>query len=380
MECPVQQLTYGEFGARVLSTATDGRFPLWGTLEITERCNLRCLPCYIRQPLRDRETLKRELSTTELQDLLDQIVGAGCICLLFTGGEPLAREDFPRIYTYAKRLGLIPSLFTNATLLNDETVDLLAQLPPRMVEVTLYGRTQQVYEQVTGVPGSYARCMRGIELLMERGIPLGLKSIVISTNKHELWAMKAFAREMGLQFRFDPIMNPRLDGSCDPLRFRISPEEVLALDRLDEDRWNGIEQFTRAFFGPPPIPEALYTCAAGRFSFHVDPSGQLSVCLMAREPSYDVRSGSFQEGWHDFIPRVLSLKRKKTTPCQTCNLQDLCHQCPGYALLETGDAETPVDYLCRLTQLRAEALGLELWEKEASSEEGRRHQPREKAL
>lgn len=380
MECPIQELTYGELGARLISAAPDGRFPLWGSIEVTERCNLRCLPCYIRQPLGDLQSLERELSTTELENLLDQIADAGCICLLFTGGEPFAREDFLEIYTYAKRKGLIITIFTNATMLNPAIADQLAGLPPRTVEVTLYGRSQRVYEEVTGVPGSYARCMKGIELLMNRDVPLSLKAIVISTNQHELWEMKAFAGELGLDFRFDPVVNPRLDGNRGPVRFRIPPEDVVALDRLDTDRWNGIKQFTRQFFGPPARPEALYNCAAGHYSFHVDPSGRLSVCLMDREPSYDLRSGSFREAWQEFIPRVLLQRRRRQTPCQTCNLQDLCHQCAGWARLETGDAETPVEYLCRLTHLRAEALGLDIGGKERSRDQSHRDDPGKEAI
>ena len=63
------------------------------------------------------------------------------------------------------------------------------------MEVTLYGATAATYERVTRTPGSYARCMHGIELLRERGIPLRLKAVVLKQNVHELWDMQRRVRE-----------------------------------------------------------------------------------------------------------------------------------------------------------------------------------------
>ena len=99
----------------------------------------------------------------------------GCLWFLLTGGEPLVRRDFLEIYQYIKRKGLLATVFTNGTLLTPKIADVLAEWRPFAIEITLYGRTQETYERVTGIPGSHARCMRGIELIMERGLPLNLK-------------------------------------------------------------------------------------------------------------------------------------------------------------------------------------------------------------
>ncbi len=360
------ELSYGNFCKSILVNEPSKRLPLWGNMELTARCNLRCRPCYINTPPQSREALAKELTTTEVFRILDQLADAGCLCLLLTGGEPLLRTDFPDLYLYAKRKGLFLSLFTNGTLITPEIADMFAQWPPKAIEITVYGSSEDVYEEVTRVRGSYARCMRGIELLRERDLPLGLKTIAITTNVHDLPKIKRFADDLGVNFRFDPVMNPRLDGDPAPLEFRISPEDSVALDRWDMNRIESMREFVKRFFGAPRAPENLYNCAAGLDNFHIDSCGAMSACLMIREPTYDLRQGSFSDGWNEFIPRVMARKRTKESLCQWCELHALCHQCPGWALMENGDQETRVEYLCRLTHLRADAIGLDYRRKEGA--------------
>ena len=82
----------------------------------------------------------------------------------------------------------------------------------------------------------------------------------------------------------------------------------------------------------------------------------MHVPIMSRNVSYDLRRGSFREGWHEFMPQVLAQKYSRNTPCQRCELMAVCGQCPGWAYVETGDQEEPVLYLCEIAHLRAEIL------------------------
>lgn len=360
MECPHIPITsYSEFSKRLHDKVVSRRIPITGSIEVTARCNLRCAHCYINLPAGDRDALESELSRQELFNILDQIVDEGCLWLLITGGEPLIRPDFLDIYTYAKQKGMFITLFTNGTTITGRIADHLAEWPPFAVEITLYGRTRETYEQVTGVPGSYERCMWGIELLLERKLPLKLKSMALTLNKHEIWDIKEYAEGLGVQFRFDPVLNMRVDGDKKPAKYRISPGEAVQLDLADERRVRDWREFCDKFWGPPPNPKYLYQCGAGVGTFHIDPYGQLSACIMSRVPSYDLRQGTFHKGWYEFIPQVRARKWMRETPCQHCELFPLCGQCPGFAQMETGDQETHVEYLCQIAHLRAEALGLD---------------------
>jgi len=359
MECPYIPFTsLDDFSLRLGKKVIQQHIPLTGSLEVTARCNLRCVHCYINMPADDSAELDQELSGIEIKMIIDQIVDEGCLRLLLTGGEPFLRRDFLDIYTYAKRKGLLVTIFTNGTLLTPRTADYLGEWRPSVIEITLYGSSQETYERVTGIPGSYACCMDGINLLLERSLPLKLKSMVLTINKDEITELQAFAESLGVDYRFDTALNQRLDGNSQPAGYRITPEDAARLDISGQNREEEWLRFTEKYAGPPPKPEYLYQCGAGISSFHIDPYGQLSVCMMARIPSYDLRQGSFVEGWREFIPQVTAQKWSRQTACQTCEIYALCNQCPGWSQIESADQQIPVEYLCEVAHHRAQALGI----------------------
>jgi len=327
-----------------------------GSLELTYRCNLDCVQCYCNLPPNDRAARSQELSLAEMGDLLDQMAAEGCLWLLLTGGEPLLRSDFLEVYAYAKRAGLLVTLFTNGTLLSTEVADYLAEWPPRRVEVTLNGVTRETFEMVTRVAGSYDRCMRGIELLLERGLPLCLKTTVTKVNVHELWETKKYVEGLGLEHRFDAMLIPRLDGSREPCELRLTPGELVKLDMADDERWREVERLGHDLWGVVRGDD-LYVCGAGERSFHVDPYGRLALCAISRGHTYDLRRFSFRAAWTEFIPWVRSLKMEQDVLCRKCPAIGLCGQCPGWSYLEHGDLETPSEYVCAVGRARAEALG-----------------------
>lgn len=347
-------MQYGEFSARVHHKLAGQRVPLSASIEVTSRCNLQCAHCYINLPANDLNAQRRELSAAEWCDLIDQMAARGCLWLLLTGGEPFIRPDFLDIYLHAKRQGILVSVFTNGTTITPSIADVLAEWPPFEMEITLYGATAATYQRVTGVAGAFERALRGIGLLLERGVTLNLKTVVLTLNQHELAAIETLAVKFGTAFRFDPVLNMRLDGKHTPATLRLSPDEVVALDLADPKRCAAWQDEFARLSGFQPHPERLYQCGAGLYSAHIDAYGQLSICLLARQQQYDLRSGTFDEAWDHFVPQVRAQTRQRVTPCQTCDLNALCGQCPGTAYTESGDAEQPVTYLCQIAHLRAQ--------------------------
>ena len=117
-----------------------------------------------------------------------------------------------------RQKGFLITLFTNGTLITPRIADYLAVWRPFAIEITLYGRTKETYERLTGIPGSYEKCLRGIDLLLERKLPLALKTVAVTINMHELHDMQAFADELGVAFKFDGMMNPRDRLLAEPAR------------------------------------------------------------------------------------------------------------------------------------------------------------------
>jgi len=356
----MEQLPYGVFSQRLHGQSVACRLPLAATIELTRRCPLHCAQCYNNQPL---GAAHAELDTAEHHRILDELAEAGCLWLLYTGGEILARPDFLDIYTYAKNKGFLITLFTNGVLLTPEIADHLAALRPFSIEITIYGRTRETYERVTGVPGSYDRSMQGIALLLERGLPLTLKTVVLSLNRHELDSMRSYAGELGVQFRFDAMINPRIDGSQQPLAVRLQPVQIVQLDLEDPKRMDEWRRFTCRSCGPDTRPRGertVYECGAGINSLSIDPEGRMSMCVLSGRRTYDLRAGSVREGWNDFLRAMREERAARVTKCTHCSIKSLCGMCPANGELEAGDPETPVDFLCQVAHLRAKAFAVDV--------------------
>jgi radical SAM protein with 4Fe4S-binding SPASM domain len=358
----METLSYSDFSSNFQRRVSGQRIPLNGAIEVTRRCPLDCVHCYNSLPIRDQEARSKELTYEEHCRILDGIAEAGCFWLLFTGGEIFVRKDFLDIYTYAKQKGLLITLFTNGVLITPEIADYLVEWRPFAIEISLYGRTRETYERVTGVPGSYDRCMRGIHLLIERGLPLKLKTVAMTINKHELWDMKRLVeKELGLEFKFDPMINPCIDCSQKPLSVRLTPQEVVELDLKDPKRVTEWKKFAEKFNGPVHASghfEELYDCGAGVNSFAIDPYGMLNICIIASKGAYNLREGGFREGWERSIAHLRQQKATKQTKCIHCEIKSMCGMCPVNAELENRDPEEPVDFMCQVAHLRAKALGI----------------------
>jgi radical SAM protein with 4Fe4S-binding SPASM domain len=352
----IPEISYSAFAERIGERVSAERTPLDGSLELTFRCNLRCAHCYVNEAGGDRGLQERELSTREIHRITDEVVDRGCLWMLLTGGEPFLRPDVDEIYLHMKRCGLLVTLFTNGTTITPRIADLLAEWPPLVVEVSVYGSCPEVYERVTDIPGSFRRCIRGIELLLDRKVRLRLKTVPMTLNHTDMEAMRALAAGYGVDFDWDPLVNCRLNGSANPAAVRLRPEDVLALEQKDPKRAAAF----RVEFGKIGRPEPrtdLITCGAYLHSFHIDPYGHLVPCMLLRRPAYSLRAGSFHEGWDRHFPAMRRQTRRKAMVCDTCHLQSACDQCVGWARLETGDPEGSVPFLCDLTWLRANVFG-----------------------
>jgi radical SAM protein with 4Fe4S-binding SPASM domain len=358
----IKEQKYADWSLEVHQHLSAKRMPISGSIEITQRCNHKCIHCYNNLAAGDRRAQAIELSFEEHCRILDEITEAGCLWLLFTGGEIFIRKDFLDIYKYARQKGLLITLFTNGTLVSPEIADLLAQFPPFSIEITIYGHTKKAYDSITQIPDSYDRCLNGIHLLMDRKLPLKLKTMAITRNHHEIHDMKRFVEKcLGLEFKFDAMINPRLDCSQSPLDVRLTPAEVVALDLRYSERAGEWKHFAERFIKPEnetENPTNLYVCGAGNNSFAVNPYGRLSPCVLSATDSYDLRLGSFREGWETHLAAVRKKKASRLTKCSTCRLKSMCGMCPANSELECADPEAPVDFLCQVAHLRAYALGL----------------------
>lgn len=360
--CDVRELGYGALSERMHDRIVSERIPADGTLELTYRCNLSCVQCYCNVAANDGDALARELTTEEIFRILDEVTEAGTLWLLLTGGEILLRRDFLDIYRHAKRCGLLLTLFTNGIGLDERLADALAEEPPFAAEITLYGATEGTYRRVTLRSGGFARATQAVDRLLARGIRPTLKATILTENAHELAAMRRFALDRGLRFRFTAELTPRIDRVGKPVGTRLAPEEIVETDRADPVRW---EQLRRTFEAAgrdglaDPSPD-LFHCNAGVTGYNITPYGRLLFCPSMEALGTDLRRIPFREAWAGF-----ATYRKLQAPeraCNECILSIACGACPGNSHLEHADMRQGAEFYHRLTGLRARAFGLRIRE------------------
>ena len=357
------------------------RFHLWNKLkqkralvsfdiEITSRCNNNCRHCYINLPENDPVAKGKELALAHLKEIVDEAVTLGALWCLITGGEPLLRDDFIDIYLYLKKKGLLVSIFTNATLITKTHVKLFKQYPPRNLEVSVYGVTQETYERVTRKPGSFTAFLHGLHLLLDSRVSVRLKAMAIRSNFFELQEIAGFCREKTVgDFRFDPFLHLRFDG--DPIRNRaikaerLTPKEITCLESSDPQRLAALKKECDNLIVPSFLhtsSNTIFQCSAGMCSFNLSFDGLFRLCssLWNRDCVYDLKAGTLTEAWYDFAPRVRKMRSQKDaflTHCRICPFINLCMWCPAHAHLESGQLDQPVDYFCQVARARAQAFG-----------------------
>jgi radical SAM protein with 4Fe4S-binding SPASM domain len=331
------------------------RIPLSGSIDLTNRCNLRCIHCYLDSQGIKKQAIQEEMSTPQILSLLDEITSAGCLYLLITGGEPLLRRDFPQIYRRAKENGLLVTVFTNGTLISKKILDLFEDLPPRSIEISIYGATKDTYENITGVEGSYDRCMNGIEQVLDRHLNLKLKTILMSVNQYEFYDMEEIARGYDIPFRFDAAIFPRFNGDRSPMDLRVSAEEAVEKEFSEPERgleWKEFYDHFKQF----PSSNHLYECGAGLTYFHINAYGNLQPCLMTREYQHSIVGGKFLSTWQSGFPTMRNIKLSPDQTCYDCPKRNLCGYCPPFFALENASSTAISDFLCSMGQLRYDKL------------------------
>ena len=348
----IRSLRSGEMGDAFSRAIVERRIPVSGSIELLHPCNLKCVHCYCP------EGEPNPLAFEEIARIIDEAADAGLLWLLITGGEPLFHPRFLDIYDHVKSRGIFVNLFTNGTMITEKIADHFAAYPPFSIEISLYGATEATYEAVTRVKGSYRRCLRGIERIVARRLPLKLKTPVLTLNRHELDDIAGIAERHGVAFRYDPVITARMDGDRSPLRYRLSPQEVLAIDLTHPETARAWEErcSTPDLLLPP---DDIFTCGAGRNSFHIDPYGGLHGCLMTRKIGFSLREMRFEEAFARILP-ALGGRRDPGSKCNGCGSHDTCGRCPGFSEWENGDHHSHAEYLCTIGDMRRETFAAPL--------------------
>lgn len=338
------------------------------TIELTERCDNDCVHCCINLPEDDQTAMRKEMSTGQIERLLEEAADLGCLEVRFTGGEPLLRPDFAQLYLRARHLGMKVSIYTNGRRIDDDLADLLAETPPLLpVEISVYGMREETYEAVTRCPGSFAEFRRGLDALLARGVPVKVKAVALpqlldELDDFEVWADDAVKMSerapsstyLDLRHRRDDEAKNRLIETL-----RLGPEAVWGLCmRHESDYRTSMEAVRQRGMGN--AGDSLFSCGAGR-DISVDAYGKAQPCLRLRSPQLVV--DTVHRSLNEALETLARLREMKAQApeylerCARCSIRDLCNQCPATAWMETGALDGVPGYCCEVAHAEARGLG-----------------------
>lgn len=181
---PSDALRYGRDSRRLPShllqfSADKKPVVVWNA---TRRCNLRCVHCYSQS--QDLE-YPGELTTAEGKALIDDLAAFGAPVLLFSGGEPLLRQDLLEVATYAVGQGMRAVLSTNGTLITPQTARELKAIGLSYVGVSLDGM-ESTNDRFRGMKGAFGAAMEGIRNCLAEGVKVGLRFTMNRRNVQDI--------------------------------------------------------------------------------------------------------------------------------------------------------------------------------------------------
>ncbi len=320
--------------------------PLNVTLELTLRCNLRCVHCYNFDRGLPRPAGGDELSPAEIRALLEDLRRAGTLFLSLTGGEVLAHPGLWDVLDEAAARKFAVTLLSNGALLTERTCDRLAAYPNLWgVSLSLYGARAATHDEVTRSRGSFERTWAGARRLAERNVPVTLKVVVLRSNAAETEEMISAIETEGFECSIDTTITGRYDGTSGSLSERVDAETLERLYRGPLRSLLGVRS------GEPADDEWKCNCARGNAA--VSCTGEVYPCIAAPLRAGSIRERSFPEIWADspVFRWIRGLRVADFKTCAPCGLKAWCRRSPGPALLLTGDYTGVDPWTCREAEI-----------------------------
>lgn len=339
-------------------TATDGAraalirraqtlgVPLGVHLDVTYRCDLACVHCYLT------ERRRKELTLDEYRALFDELRSLGTLFLLVSGGEIFHRPDGLQILREACARRFEVRIITHGGHIDTDVAAELADMGVRVVAMSIYAASAGPHDAITRVEGSWERTVAAARNLRAVGVPVLFKCVLTNRNPDVAREMRELAAELGVGIEFSVDIKGDNVGSD-------------ALMDLGMDLDHRVESFSCVYpelVGRDALPVFLaesHTCLAGNASCYISPDGSVQPCLDWEEVAGNVRDQSFGDIWRgsDVFLRARGIRRGSFGGCSSCENFDHCSLCPARSLREAGSTTAPAPSKCRETA--AKVLGFQ---------------------
>lgn len=346
------------------SSATNPRAPRLVFWETTEACNLACVHC--RRLAGSIRPATDQLTTDEATRLIDQLAAAGCMILVFSGGEPLMRGDLFELLRHAQARGLATAVASNGTLINDAVARELAAAGVRRVSISLDGPDAATHDSFRRIDGSFEAALGAIANLRQAGIGVQINCTVARHNHERLEEMHRLAGRVGAEalhfFMLVPVgcgvelaeemmLSPQRyeqilhwiyekDAAEGPLRIKATCAPHYMRVWIQRRKAAGLPLQR----GDGHMYKMSRGCLAGTEIVFVSHRGEVFPCGYLPVPAGSLRENTFAEIWEN--AELLRAFREPVTlhgKCGECEYLHVCLGCRARAYAATGDvlAEEP---------------------------------------
>ena len=322
--------------------------------ESTVRCNLACLHC--RRIETADEAAKEDLSTAEFRRVLDSTASLGKPIIVFSGGEPLMRNDWDILAHHAQALGLPTALATNGTLVDAPLARRIAAAGFRRVSISLDGADAATHDAFRRVDGSFERALAGIKALRAESMPMQVNATIAAHNVDQLDDLYALVRSIDVEALHLFLLVPVGCGMEIGESYQISPEqyeEVLewVLDRQADGHielkatcaphyYRLAAQRAKAGAAPgATMPDQHGRgCMCGVSVAFVSHKGEVFPCGYLPVHCGSVREKPFAEIWRTSeVFANLRDYEKLLGKCGRCEYKSVCGGCRARAYAMTGN-------------------------------------------
>lgn len=338
----------------LMNQASEKRIPINGSIELLPLCNMNCDMCYVRLSREEMNRQGRLRTFEEWLEIGQQMQKAGVLFLLLTGGEPLLYPDFKKLYLALKKLGMILTVNTNGTLIDEEWAKFFGENKPRRINITLYGADKKAYEDLCHYPTGFDKVINAVKLLKANGVDVKLSSSITKANVADIERLNEIGTSLDVPVRCDTYMMPatrernkpyNMQSRLDPITAARARVRALKVE-MGADLFK--QYVAKSMFEVdnilPDDGEHKMHCHAGKCSFTINWQGELRPCVIMTKPAVSVFEVGFEKAWQQVVTEIdkITLSSK----CQTCNLRTLCRTCAASELLEEGSFQKAPQYMC----------------------------------
>lgn len=330
-------------------SAYEEEVPYQGTFELTARCNFNCNMCYVHLNEEQIRARGRELTNEEWLRIAREAKEAGMLYLTLTGGEVFVRPGFRELYEELMQMGFLIQILSNGYGIDEKVINWLRECPPYCMRFTLYGASNETYQQVCGRKDGFDRVCHAIDLVKEAGIPLYLVGTIVQENEKDLQKMYQFAREKKLLFEHTiAVVHPVRGATADAASHRIDATAYTDTELKEIKR---VERFYKK------ADSSLNFCGSYRKGFMITWDGKMQLCAFMEYPAIDVCGKTFADSWKQLLEELNVL----CTPeeCKTCKYEGFCQRCPGVLAAECGAPDCTAPEFCAKAKRIYELFSLE---------------------